>query len=166
MHNTRQLGGGRSWLRQRWRVRCSSSSERARKVFYDDDNYFVYALSDGDGELCGIAIQCDGNGIAPIVAFCGLAASCDEAIVVVDYDNDNDDEEVSGGWAPNVNNDEVKGGSVGRRRAKTKFDVAFAFGGIAASQDEGIVVLVYNNDDNNEEDEGWLRPRRPGGALS
>jgi hypothetical protein len=113
-----------------------------------------------------MAVRCNGNGIAPIVAFCGLAASRDEAIVVVDYDDDNDDEEVLGGWAPNVNNDKVKGGGVGRRRVKTKFDVAFAFGGIAGSQDEAIVVAVYNDDDDDEEDEGWLRSRRPGGALS
>jgi hypothetical protein len=111
-------------------------------------------------------VQCNGNGIAPIIAFCGLAASRDEAIVVVNYDNDNNNEEVLGGWAPDVNNGEVEGGGMGRRQAKTKFDVAFAFGGIATSQDEAIVVVVYNDDDDDEEDEGWLWLRRPGGALS
>ncbi len=55
---------------------------------------------------------------------------------------------------------------MGRRWAKTKFNVAFAFGGIAASQDEAIVIEVYNDDEDDEEDEGWLRSRRPGGALS
>ncbi len=56
---------------------------------------------------------------------------------------------------------------MGRRRAKTKFDVAFAFDGIAVSQDEAIVVVIYNDDDDDddEEDEGWLQSRRPGGAL-